>query len=246
MTGGKQRVALVTGGGTGIGRAIAEALIADGVSTYILGRRADVLERAAAEIGAHAIVSDVTYTADLDQAYARIAEERGGLDIVVANAGATEPRLLADATEAYFDELVNLNYKGVFFTVQKALPLLRDGASVVITGSAAAHTISPGGGVYASTKAAIRTLARTWALELGPRGIRVNVVIPGAMAGTPLLEAARSTEAGRKRIESFMAKTPMGRMGHASEVAHAVMFLCSTASYTTGAEIPVDGGLTQV
>lgn len=240
------KVAVVTGGGSGIGLALARGLAAQGAETYIIGRRADILEAAAAEVGAVPLVADVG-SAELDEAYRQIRARSGRIDILVANAGTSFSKLLADSDEADFDSIMGVNLKGLYFTVQRALPLLADGGSVVLIGSASAHVIRAGGGIYAASKAAVRSLARTWAIELGARDIRVNVLSPGAIADTPLMNAALSSEAGRARIASYLEATPLRRMGTTGDVTQMLLFLTSQAAgYVTGAEIPVDGGLTQV
>ncbi len=244
------RVALVTGGSSGIGLATAERLTREGATVYITGRRQSELDAAARHIGPSVIPikGDISVAGDLDRTFAAIAKGHGQLDILFANAGGGEFGPLGTITEAQFDKYFGINVRGTLFTVQKALPLMKSGGSIVITGSIAGSKGTPAFSVYAATKAALRSFARTWATDLKGRGIRVNVVSPGTIV-TP----AYKSELGLsdEQIEEFSAQaalvTPLGRTGSADEVATAVSFLASDdASFITGIELFVDGGQAQI
>jgi NAD(P)-dependent dehydrogenase (short-subunit alcohol dehydrogenase family) len=242
---------LITGGSTGIGLATAKRFAEEGARVFITGRRPVELDAAAKEIGgaAIAIQADSSKPADLDVVFARIKQTAGALDVVFANAGGGWILPLAAVTEEQFDDTFGRNVKGVLFTVQKALPLLVDGASVIMTGSTAGSAGMPGLSVYGATKAAIRNLARTWTLELKERGIRVNVVAPGAVKTPGLFGLAATDDAeGREALANMLAADiPLGRLGEPSEVAEAVLFLASpAASFIAGVELFVDGGTVQV
>lgn len=241
--------AAVTGGNSGIGLAIARAFRDEGASLAILGRDAGTLEAAAAELGPDtvAVQGDVADLADLERFCAEIEAAFGGLDVLVVNAGVYESSALADTTPEFFDHTSGVNFRGAFFTVQRALPLLRDGASVIVITSTINESGVPGLAVYAATKAAARSLVRSFAAELMPRGIRVNALSPG-MIDTPIFaradEAPSEVTALKKALE---AQVPMGRLGTAEEVARVAVFLASDdASYITGVELPVSGGLGQI
>lgn len=244
------KVALVTGGSSGIGLATAKRLAQEGAKVYITGRRQKELDAAVAEIGRHAtaIQGDVSDNADLDRIYQVIQTAEGRLDLLFANAGGGEFAPLGAITEAQFHKYFNINVKGTLFTVQKALPLMGQGSSIVVTGSITAVKGAPAFGVYAATKAALRSFVRTWASDLKGRGIRVNIVAPGTVV-TP----AYKSELGLndEQIEQFVAQasdiTPLGRVGTAEEIASAMSFLASDeASYITATELFVDGGQAQV
>ena len=243
------KVAVVTGGSTGIGLASARRFIEDGAQVFITGRNPETLDAAVAELGDRAtgVRGDVANLDDLDRLFAQVREHFGRVDILFANAGIA-PFVPFDAvTEEHFDTLFNINVRGLFFTVQKALPLLSEGASVILNASVVAQIGIPNTSVYSATKAAVRSLARTLAAELGPRGIRVNVVSPGLIE-TPLVGKLGLNQ---DEIEAFAAqvvqKTPLGRTGKPKEIAAAVAFLASDdASYFTGAELVADGGMIQV
>lgn len=239
------RAALVTGASEGIGVAIAERLIAEGARVAMVARRAEVLDAAAARLGPNAIplTCDVTRTEDLARMFAAAEERLGGLDALVMNAGMAGGGALADVTEDAFDQLMNLNLRSVFFTAQRALPLLRPSASVVLIGSIAAKIVVPGGSAYAASKAALTQFARCWAEELAPRGIRVNVLAPG-YTETPLFGRITATPEAASRFDQMVAqRTSLKRLGKAEEVAAAAAFLCSSdASYMTGGTIYVGGG----
>ena len=239
------KTALVTGASEGIGFAIAERLIAEGARVAVVARRADVLEAAAARLGPSAfpIACDVTRTEDLTRMFAAAGDHLGGLDALVMNAGMAGGGMLADVTEEAFDQLMNLNLRSVFFTAQRALPLLRPGASVVLIGSIAAKIVVPGGSAYAASKVALTQFARCWAEELAPRGIRVNVLAPG-YTETPLFSRITATPEGTARFDQMVSqRTSLKRLGKPEEVAAAAAFLCSSdASYMTGGTIYVGGG----
>lgn len=243
------KTALVTGGTSGIGLATARRLIAEGATVVITGRRKPELDAAVAELGANAIgvPSDVSSLTDLDTVMAAIAERGQGLDVLFANAGGGGFATLEQTTEEDFDRTFGINVKGTLFTVQKALPLLNPGASIVLAGSSAATSGSPAFGTYGATKAAIRAYARTWAAELADRGIRVNVVAPGPIDTPGLSGLAPDAEQAAALLENLASGVPFGRVGHVDEAAAAIVFLASPqSSFVTGIELPVDGGLKQV
>ncbi|MBV9673124.1 MAG: glucose 1-dehydrogenase [Verrucomicrobia bacterium] len=243
------KVALVTGGASGLGLATARLFASEGAQVFITGRRQDALLAAAGELGRNAIgvQGDVAKLDDLDRLFSVIRERAGRLDIVFANAGGGEFVPLERVTEAHFDKYFGINVKGTLFTVQKALPLMPSGGAIVINGSMASIKGIPGFSVYAATKAALRSFARTWAVDLKGRNIRVNVIAPGTVV-TP----GYKTELGMtdEQIEAFAAQaaaaTPLGRTGTPNEVARAVAFLASDdSSYVNGIELFVDGGAAQ-
>ncbi|MDT7799819.1 MAG: hypothetical protein QOI78_3252 [Actinomycetota bacterium] len=244
----KDKTAVVTGGGTGIGLAIAKRFAAEGAHVFITGRRKEVLDDAVAEIGGsvQAIRADSSNLADLDALY-RAVEERGkGLDVVVANSGGGTVAPLGEITEEQVDGTFATNVKGVVFTVQKALPLLNENASVIITGSTTSTRVAAGMSVYAATKAAVRNFARTWALDLKGKGVRVNVLSPGPTR-TPGLLGLAEPAAQQAMLDMFEADVPLGRIGDPSEIAGAALFLASPdASFVNGVEFFVDGGQAQV
>ncbi len=244
------KVALVTGGSSGIGLATAKRLALEGAKVIISGRRQQELDRAVAEIGhgAVAVRSDISVAADLDALMEAIRAAHGRLDILIANAGGGEFATLDGITEAGFDKYFGINVKGTLFTVQKALPLMTAGGTIVVTGSIAANQGVPAFGVYAATKAALRSFVRTWASDLKGREIRVNLVAPGVVV-TPAYksELGMSDQDINAYLADISQKAPLGRGGSPDEIAKAMSFLASEdASYITGAELTVDGGLTQV
>lgn len=244
MTRLQGKTAVITGGATGIGLAAARRFIAEGAFVFIFGRRQDALDAALAELGPHArgVMGSVSSPSDLDRLYAAVAAERGTLDIVFANAGAGSQLALGQITAAHVDETFDTNVKGTIFTVQQALPLMRAGGSIILTGSSAGTTGAPGMSAYSASKAAVRNLARTWAEDLKGTGIRVNVLSPGATA-TELAKAALGEE-GQK---VFAAMTPLQRMADPSEIAAVAAFLASQdSSFMTASEVAVDGGLAQL
>jgi NAD(P)-dependent dehydrogenase (short-subunit alcohol dehydrogenase family) len=243
------KVAVVTGGSSGIGLATARRFVEEGALVYIFGRRQAELEKAVAEIGgeAYAVRGDVSNLTDLDRLFKEVGDRSGKLDIVFANAAIVEMQPLGHITEASFDRQFGVNVKGMVFTIQKALPLLRDGASIILTSSIGAYKGMPAQSVYAASKAAIRSLARGWAVELKQRKIRVNVVTPGPF-DTPGMAALMPSEEQRKAIQAQMgAGIPVGRIGNPVELANVVAFLASDgASYVNAADFQVDGGFGQI
>ena len=243
-------MALVTGGTSGLGLATAKRFVAEGASVFISGRRPAELETAIKEIGENVtgVQGDISVMADLDRLFATIQEKAGRLDVVFANAGGGEFVPLEQVTEAHFDKYFGINVKGTLFTVQKALPLMRDGGAVIINGSMVSIKGVPAFGVYAATKAALRSFARTWSMDLKGRNIRVNVISPGTIV-TPgyKTELGLSDEQIEQFEEQAAATTPLGRTGTPDEVAKAVVFLASDdSSYISGIELFVDGGAAQI
>jgi NAD(P)-dependent dehydrogenase (short-subunit alcohol dehydrogenase family) len=243
------KTALITGGTTGIGRATAELFIEHGARVAITGQDARRVADAARALGPNAIGirADVSVASDMDELARQLKAHFGQIDIVFANAGVAKPRPLGDVDEAHIDEQIGVNVKGVLYTVQKTLPLLRKPASIILTGSTVAEQGTAGLSVYAATKAAVRSLARSLSAELNPQGVRVNVVSPGPIE-TPIFgkmgmpDAAVQAWAGE-----ITGKVPMGRFGQPSEVAKAVLFLASDdSSYMLGENILVDGGMASV
>lgn len=238
------KTAVVTGGGSGIGLASAKRFIEEGATVYIFGRRREVLDAALATLGdgAHAVQGSVTDLDDLDRLYATIAAERGGLDILFANAGTGAFAPLGEITPAHYDQAFDVNVKGVLFTVQKGLPLMKAGGSIILTGSTTGEMGTPQFSVYSATKAAVRNFARSWAQDLRGTGIRVNVLSPGPTRTDLALDVV-----GEEAFEAMGATTPIGRLGEPSETAAAAAFLASgDSSFMTGSEMFVDGGLAQI
>jgi NAD(P)-dependent dehydrogenase (short-subunit alcohol dehydrogenase family) len=236
------KVAVITGGSTGIGLAAAKLFVAEGAYVFITGRRHRELDAAAQEIGGNVcgVQGDAANLADLDRLY-EIVGARGRIDIVFANAGTGEFASLEKVTEEHFDKIFDLNVKGALFTVQKALPLLNDGGSIILTGSVASAKGTPAFAVYGASKAAIRNFVRGWTVELKDRHIRSNVLSPGPIA-TPLTAGSP-----QDAIEKLASTIPMGRMGEPDEVARAALFLASDdSSFVTGIELFVDGGRAQI
>ena len=242
------KTALVTGGNSGIGLATAQRLAAEGAHVFITGRNQKTLDDAVASIGAEAtgIRGDVSNLDDLDNVADAIRARGRGLDVVFANAGGGELATLADVTVEQFANTFQINVGGILFTLQKVLPLLRAGASIVLTGSTATYGGTPAMGVYAASKAAIRSLGRTWAAELVDRGIRVNTVVPGPVE-TPGLKGPGAERQEPALLDAQVSHVPMGRVGRPEEVAAAVLFLASDeSSLMTGTELFVNGGERQL
>jgi NAD(P)-dependent dehydrogenase (short-subunit alcohol dehydrogenase family) len=243
------KVAVVTGANSGIGLATAKRFAQEGARVFMSGRRQRELDAAVAEVGENArgIQGDVSILADLDLLFAIVKEEAGTIDVLFANAGGGEFAALGEITEEHFDKTFATNVKGTLFTVQKALPLLKDGASVILTGSTTEVTGGPSFSVYSASKAAIRNFARSWILDLAPRKIRVNVLVPGATSTPGWHGLATSEEASKEMIKFVQTTTPLGRLGDPSETASAALFLASDdSSFVTGSELFVDGGSAQI
>ena len=243
------KVAVVTGGNSGIGLATAERFAAEGAHVFITGRRQAELDAAVSQIGKNVsgVQGDVSNLADLDRLYATVKQQKGRVDVLFANAGLGEFVPLGQITEAHFDKTFGVNVKGTLFTVQKALPLMPDGGSIVMNGSMVSMKGWPAFGVYAATKAALRSFARTWSVDLKSRKIRVNVVSPGTVITPGYKNAGLSDEQIAQIEAEAAAATPLGRVGTPEEIAKAVVFLASDeSSYVTGIELFVDGGLAQI
>jgi len=245
----KGKVAVITGGNSGIGLATAKRFVAEGAYVFITGRRQAELNDAVAEIGSNvtAVQGDVSNLEDLDRLYREVKLKKGKIDIIFANAGIVETVETPVATPEHFDRTFNTNTRGVYFTVQKALPLLNDGASIILTGSGAWQKGIPFYGTYSATKAALRSFVRTWTAEFAGRGIRANVISPGPVE-TPILDKQVPTrEAADALRERFKGLIPLGRLGRAEEIASAALFLASDeSSFITGIDLPVDGGVVAV
>ncbi len=238
------KVAVITGGTSGMALAGAQWFVAEGARVFITGRRQDALDAAVAEIGANVtgVPGDSANLADLDRLFATVGQQAGGIDVLWASAGAGEPGALAAVTEAQFDATFAVNARGTFFTVQKALPLLRDGASVFMTGSNASLRGYPNFSVYAASKAVLPAFARVWVAELRDRKIRVNVLTPGQV-NSPMMEEVLTPEM-REQFESVIPRREMGRP---EEIASVALFLASEdSSYVNGMELVVDGGTTVI
>ena len=233
----------------GIGLATAKQFVNEGAYVFITGRREPELAAAATEIGRNVtcVQGDVSNLGDLDRLFGQIKREKGKLDIVFANAGAAKYGALGEITEDLFDSIFNINVKGVLFTVQKALPLLADSASIILNASIVASKGLPANSVYSATKAAVRSFARTWTTDLKARRIRVNAVSPGATDTPGLSDLLASADVGEERLQTISNTVPLGRFGRPDEIAKAVVFLASDdSSYITGTELFVDGGFAQV
>jgi NAD(P)-dependent dehydrogenase (short-subunit alcohol dehydrogenase family) len=241
------KIALVTGGTSGIGLATAKQFVHEGAYVFITGRREPELAAAVKEIGRNVsgVQGDVSHLGDLDRLFAQIKREKGTLDIVFANAGVAQYAPLGEITEEHYDAIFNINVKGLLFTVQKALPLLPDGASIILNASIVASK-GLSASVYSATKAAVRSFARTWTTDLKERRIRVNAVSPGFIETPGLNDLVASAGAG-EQWKMLFNSVPLGRRGTPDEIAKAVVFLASDdSSYITGTELFVDGGFAQV
>ncbi len=236
------KVAVVTGGSSGIGLAAAKRLSEEGAKVALFGRDKNKLQRAVSGLkSSMAIQGDVGRVKDLERLYQEVSKKWGKIDIVVANAGIAERKKLEDVSEEFFDEIVRINYKGVFFTIQKALPFLKEGASVILISSAAAHIGIAGHSVYSSTKAAVSYLASSFAAELVDRGIRVNAISPG-LVDTPIFDRVRTS--APEQMEKFASFVPLKRFATAEEIAEGIFFLASPrSSYIVGSDLLIDGGL---
>jgi NAD(P)-dependent dehydrogenase (short-subunit alcohol dehydrogenase family) len=254
------KIVLITGGNSGIGLATAQRFVTEGAFVFITGRRQAELDKAVAEIGhdVAALQGDVSNVDDLDRIIATIREQKGRLDIVFANAGIAETAPLGSITRASFAKVFDINVMGTLFTVQKALPLMSAGGSIILNGSTAGSKGTPALSVYNASKAAVRNFARSWALELKSTGIRVNVLSPGGTVtpGLANVLTSGSSTPGDQAIDaaqrdaifaSFATQIPLGRIGDAAEIAAVALFLASEdSSYMTGSEVFVDGGHAQV
>jgi NAD(P)-dependent dehydrogenase (short-subunit alcohol dehydrogenase family) len=241
------KIALVTGGSEGIGLATAQQYVAEGAYVYITGRRQEKLDAAVKTIGSNvtAVQADASKLDDLDRLFAQIKQEKGRLDVVFANAGGGEFALLGSITEEHFDKTFNTNVKGLLFTVQGALPLIPDGGAVILNASIVSIKGMASFSVYSATKAAVRSFARSWTLELKERKIRVNVISPGPIE-TPAITVLSGGNPD-PFLQQMAAGVPLGRVGQPEEIAKVAVFLASDdASYVAGVELFVDGGYAQV
>jgi NAD(P)-dependent dehydrogenase (short-subunit alcohol dehydrogenase family) len=243
------KIALVTGGTSGIGFATAKRFVSEGAYIYITGRRESELSSAVKEIGKNVtgVQGDVSAVADLDRLFAQIKREKGRLDVVFANTGVAKYAKFGEVTEELYDSIFDVNVKGLLFTVQKALPLLVDGSSIILNASVVGSKGLPSNSVYSATKAAVRSFARTWTTDLKARRIRVNAVSPGSTDTPGLNGLLASSETGEQRRKMVSSVVPLGRLGTPDEIAKAVVFLASDdSSYVAGTELFVDGGFAQV
>jgi NAD(P)-dependent dehydrogenase (short-subunit alcohol dehydrogenase family) len=243
------KIALVTGGSSGIGLATAQQFVKEGAYVYITGRRQSELDKAVKTIGKQvtAVRADASKLTDLDRLFAQIKEEKGRLDVVFANAGGGSLAPLGSITEEHYDQTFNTNVKGLLFTVQKALPLIPDGGSIILNASIVSIKGMPGFSVYSATKAAVRSFARGWTNDLKDRKIRVNVISPGPI-DTPILDGLADSEEKRKGLKDHLTSmVPLGRMGRPEEIGKTALFLASEdSSFIAGVELFVDGGTAQV
>jgi NAD(P)-dependent dehydrogenase (short-subunit alcohol dehydrogenase family) len=243
------KIAVITGGNSGIGLATAERLVSEGAYVFITGRRQAELDAAVKLIGKNvtAVQGDVSNLADLDRLYATVKQQKGRIDILFANAGLGEFAPLGSITEAHYDKTFNANVKGLLFTVQKAIPLFINGGSIILNASIVSIKGTPALSVYSATKAAVRSFARNWTLDLKDRKIRVNVVSPGPIETPGLDGLGKNAEETAQFKAVMVSAVPMGRMGTSDEIAKAVSFLASDdASFIAGIELFVDGGMAQV
>ena len=243
------KVAVVTGANSGIGLATAKRFVEEGAYVFVTGRRQSELDTAVKEIGKNVtgVQGDVAKLADLDKLYAAVKAKTGRIDVLFANAGIAELGPLGEVSEEQFDRMFDINVKGLFFTVQKALPLLPNGASVILNASIVASKGNPASSVYSATKGAVRSFARTWTMDLKDRKIRVNAISPGPINTPAYDRIAASGPAGKQMLETIVNRVPMGRFGTPDEIARAAVFLASDDStFVTGIELFVDGGAAQV
>ena len=243
------KIAVITGGNSGIGLATAKRFVEEGAHVVITGRREKALKEAAAFIGRNVttVAGDVSRLEDLDRLYAVVKEKHGHIDVLFANAGWGEVAPLETATETHFDKTFDLNVKGTFFTTQKALPLFKDGGSIILNSSVSNAMGVPTFTVYAASKAAVRNFARGWTMELKGRKIRVNTISPGPIETPALEKAGLTAEQVEQAAAQFASQVPLGRRGKPEEIAAAVVFLASDeSSYITGVDLAVDGGMAQV
>src|SRR5882762_6375647 len=249
MTKLEGKIALVTGGSSGIGLAAAKQFVDEGAYVFITGRRDSELTAAVKEIGSNVVGvrGDVSNPGDLDRLFAQIQREKGQLHVLFANAGVARYAALGTITEELYDSIFDINVKGLLFTVQKALPLMPDGASIILNASIVGSKGFAANSVYSATKAAVRSFARAWTTDLKDRRMRVNAVSPGPIDTPGLNELLASSATGQQRAKMIAATVPLGRLGRADEIAKAVAFLASDdSSYVTGIELFVDGGIAQV
>jgi NAD(P)-dependent dehydrogenase (short-subunit alcohol dehydrogenase family) len=243
------KVAVITGGSTGIGFATAQAFVQEGAHVFITGRRKEELDRAKKELGSNVTIvqGDVSNLADLDRLYTAVKESGRKIDIVFANAGVGDFQPLGGITEDVYDKIFNVNVKGLVFTVQKALPLMNDGGSIILNASVAGSKGYEAFSVYSATKAAVRSFARSWTTDLKTRGIRVNAISPGPI-DTPIFSTLSTNGVQLDEVKAgFASQVPLGRMGQPEEIAKAALFLGSSdSSFVAGTELFVDGGLAQV
>ncbi|MGE8473841.1 SDR family NAD(P)-dependent oxidoreductase [Paraburkholderia hospita] len=243
------RTAVITGGSSGIGLATAQRFVDEGAYVFIVGRRQLELDKAVQQIGRNvtAVQADVTKLDELDRLFSIVGEQRGKIDVLFANSGAVEHRTLEAITPQHYDATFDVNVRGLIFTVQKALPLMGNGSSIILTSSVAGVKGLPAHDTYSAAKAAVRSLARTWTVELKGRGIRVNAISPGAI-DTPIIDSQVATAAEADELRArFAAATPLGRIGRPEEIASAALFLASDeSSFVAGIDLFVDGGLAQV
>lgn len=243
------KIAVITGGNSGIGLATAKRFVQEGAYVFITGRTQAKLDEAVKQVGSNVtgVQGDVSKLTDLDRLYEQIKKEKGKLDIVFANAGIAKYSALGSIDEQHFDSIFDGNVKGMLFTVQKALPLMPDGGSVILNASVVGSKGMPSNSVYAATKAAARSFARTWTTDLKARRIRVNAISPGPIDTEGLRELFGSSPVGQERLNSIKTTVPLGRLGLPDEIAKAAVFLASDdSSFVTGTELFVDGGFAQV
>jgi NAD(P)-dependent dehydrogenase (short-subunit alcohol dehydrogenase family) len=243
------KVAVITGGNSGMGLATAQRFVAEGAYVFITGRRQTELDTAVKLIGKNvtAVQGDVSNLADLDRLYATVKQQKGKIDVLFANAGVGALAPLGEITEEHFDKIFNINVRGLLFTVQKALPLFQNGGSIILNASIASIKGIEAFSVYSASKAAVRSFARTWTVDLKSRKIRVNTLSPGPI-DTPILDGLASTEEELKQVKTHLAsQVPLGRMGTSDEIAKVALFLASDdSSFVTGVELFVDGGMAQI